>query len=899
MKYGDTLRQRCVPEWANYNVDYDEIKHLIKEHTTPGKGKAVSIPGQGNTTERQFEDNLYAVFVEEHQRVDLFVKSKSGEIERRLDHLSKQIRRIQAREPLVASSRIPAKRLERYARIEEEVLRAGDDIRSLARFIAAQRLAFTKLLKKYKKWTQSDTLGSRVRQDILNKPESFTNLDIGPLLEYYTDVLEAVRAPFQAATQGTQPKSGDVRSTSAQAARGSGTRRESSTRISTQIQTAVVEGTDLDFDVAFGTLPLGDSGNRALYWVHMDNLVELQVLLLQHMRLFMSQRKKGLSPADTPSRTPSHRLSRQGSDSNTQTDGEPDAGTLVLDDLESFAQRQSSSAINDCEDSTGTSMTRPACTVRWTQADALAAVTLSPDQATPELRETQPAKLKRKHLAALLDLGRPFNIRQPSDRPPTEDDNDPPTPTGETSVENVRQWLVAHPEIEPLVEVSANRSRFIGLVNSSSNGVWATLDRDINMERPSHAKLERSNTAGTTDCALGFPYAVLHVRREGDDTPQLIKLLDSSHLTERVRGFSLEAHAVWACCKPKTMQSPFWLPLLTKDIRKMPEGNTKRRRLAGSAQYSSGGPSRQTSTSATEVDTSASTPMQVSSPATSLPDLLEAAPLLSASKKKRKTTFEPHVLAKDLSDSAVEPSAPRYWSEYDHPEDGSGDDAYVLYIDPNARPKFPGQDSLSRLFRKTKSYFRRKPLESSRPLLSRGSSTATANSDGDDSSISDDEASSTIKGRSYGTIPPGSTVPKTTPPTGFFNRVTGLLRNDNPSYSQHRSSAHRSFLPPVESTQNQERERIKLYLSFTSLLSSLIIAIITTSLAATGRRKKVKEVDAGIVFGVVASAVFAFAGVAWCLSRRRTAGWLYNILVAVVFVGVCIADGMLLAWMVT
>ncbi|KAJ9642500.1 hypothetical protein H2199_004881 [Coniosporium tulheliwenetii] len=817
MKYGDTLRQRCVPEWANYNVDYDEIKHLIKEHTTPGKGKAVSIPGQGNTTERQFEDNLYAVFVEEHQRVDLFVKSKSGEIERRLDHLSKQIRRIQAREPLVASSRIPAKRLERYARIEEEVLRAGDDIRSLARFIAAQRLAFTKLLKKYKKWTQSDTLGSRVRQDILNKPESFTNLDIGPLLEYYTDVLEAVRAPFQAATQGTQPKSGDVRSTSAQAARGSGTRRESSTRISTQIQTAVVEGTDLDFDVAFGTLPLGDSGNRALYWVHMDNLVELQVLLLQHMRLFMSQRKKA-----------------SGSDSNTQTDGEPDAGTLVLDDLESFAQRQSSSAINDCEDSTGTSMTRPACTVRWTQADALAAVTLSPDQATPELRETQPAKLKRKHLAALLDLGRPFNIRQPSDRPPTEDDNDPPTPTGETSVENVRQWLVAHPEIEPLVEVSANRSRFIGLVNSSSNGVWATLDRDINMERPSRAKLERSNTAGTTDCALGFPYAVLHVRREGDDTPQLIKLLDSSHLTERVRGFSLEAHAVWACCKPKTMQSPFWLPLLTKDIRKMPEGNTKRRRLAGSAQYSSGGPSRQTSTSATEVDTSASTPMQVSSPATSLPDLLEAAPLLSASKKKRKTTFEPHVLAKDLSDSAVEPSAPRYWSEYDHPEDGSGDDAYQ-------------HDQRAQL-RDYTSWFH----------------------------SAEDH-----------------------PPTGFFNRVTGLLRNDNPSYSQHRSSAHRSFLPPVESTQNQERERIKLYLSFTSLLSSLIIAIITTSLAATGRRKKVKEVDAGIVFGVVASAVFAFAGVAWCLSRRRTAGWLYNILVAVVFVGVCIADGMLLAWMVT
>ncbi|EON62900.1 hypothetical protein W97_02125 [Coniosporium apollinis CBS 100218] len=840
MKYGDTLRQRSIPEWANYNVDYDEIKLLIKEHTTPGKGKAVSIPGQGNITETQFEDNLYAVFVEEHQRVDLFVKSKSGEIERRLDHLNKQIRRLQPREPLVAPSRIPAKRLERYARIEEEVLRAGDDLRSLARFVSAQRLAFTKLLKKYKKWTRSDTLGSRVRQDVLNKPESFTNLDIGPLLEYYSDILEAVRAPFQAATRTAQHKNGNAEPTSAKAGPGSGTRRESSTTITIQIQTAVAEGTDLDFDVAFDTLPLGHSGNRALYWVHMDNLVELQVLLLQHMRL------------------------------------------------------QSSSAISDGEDNTGTSMTKAACTARWTQADALAAVTISPDQATPELRETQPAKLKRKHLAAFLDLGRPFNVRQPSDQSPTGDDNDPPTPTGGTSVESARRWLVAHPQVEPLVEVSANRSRFIGLVNSSSNGAWATLDRNISMERSSRAKLKRTNTTHTTDSVLGFPYAVLQIRREGDNAPKLIKLLDSSHLTERVRGFSLEAHAVWACCRPKTMQSPFWLPLLAKDIRKLPEGNTKRRRLAGSAQYSSsGGPS----TSATEVDTSASTPMQVSSPATSVPDL-PATALLSASKKRRKATFEPGVLAKDLDGAATAP-APRYWSEYDHPEDGSDDDTYVLYIDPNARSKFPGQDSLSRLFRKTRSYFRRKPLESSRPLLSRGSSTATANSDGDDSSISDGEAASTIKGRTYGTMPPGSTVANVAPPTGFFNRVTGLLRSGNPSYSQHRSSAHRSFLPPVESSQHQEREHIKVYLSFTSLLSSLIIAIITTSLAATGRRKKVKEVDAGIVFGVVASAVFAFAGVAWCLSRRHTAGWSYSILVAVVFVGVCIADGMLLAWMVT
>ena len=62
------------------NVDYDEIKHLIKEHTTPGSGKALAIPGQ----EDIFEDLLNDELVEQHARVNLFIRSKSGEIERRL-----------------------------------------------------------------------------------------------------------------------------------------------------------------------------------------------------------------------------------------------------------------------------------------------------------------------------------------------------------------------------------------------------------------------------------------------------------------------------------------------------------------------------------------------------------------------------------------------------------------------------------------------------------------------------------------------------------------------------------------------------------------------------------------------------------------------------------------------
>lgn len=66
------------------NVDYDEIKHLIKEHTTPGSGKALAIPGQEDIAGQGFEDLLNDELVEQHARVNLFIRSKSGEIERRL-----------------------------------------------------------------------------------------------------------------------------------------------------------------------------------------------------------------------------------------------------------------------------------------------------------------------------------------------------------------------------------------------------------------------------------------------------------------------------------------------------------------------------------------------------------------------------------------------------------------------------------------------------------------------------------------------------------------------------------------------------------------------------------------------------------------------------------------------
>lgn len=35
MKYGSELSRRSVPEWKSYNIDYNEIKQIIKKATSP------------------------------------------------------------------------------------------------------------------------------------------------------------------------------------------------------------------------------------------------------------------------------------------------------------------------------------------------------------------------------------------------------------------------------------------------------------------------------------------------------------------------------------------------------------------------------------------------------------------------------------------------------------------------------------------------------------------------------------------------------------------------------------------------------------------------------------------------------------------------------------------------
>ena len=166
MKYGQTLQQRSIPLWETCerevhcsqspsskvlnghattdNVDYNDIKHLIKLRTTQGQGQAKAIPGSDNESRafHAFEDELYRELRDQHQRIDLFVQSKSGEIARRLGtslvclpsttycsscplaaHLDKQIAQLEIRGPSIGHGKMSLRRLEKYSRLEEAAIK--------------------------------------------------------------------------------------------------------------------------------------------------------------------------------------------------------------------------------------------------------------------------------------------------------------------------------------------------------------------------------------------------------------------------------------------------------------------------------------------------------------------------------------------------------------------------------------------------------------------------------------------------------------------------------------------------------------------------------------------------------------------------------------------------------
>ncbi|EOO00355.1 putative spx domain-containing protein [Phaeoacremonium minimum UCRPA7] len=192
------------------NIDYNSLKHYIKVHTTKDQARAITILGHSDAALLRVEDELYLELCRQHDRVDLFVASKADEISRRLQYLTSQTGRLISRRSDDDAGKVTIRRQRKLAKRERELLRIGDEIQFLQRFVNAQVVAFRKILKKYKKWTGSTSLGTRFRDNVLSHPKSFTQRDFRTLHQTYQDRLAAIRAASPVDSEPVTPAVDDM-----------------------------------------------------------------------------------------------------------------------------------------------------------------------------------------------------------------------------------------------------------------------------------------------------------------------------------------------------------------------------------------------------------------------------------------------------------------------------------------------------------------------------------------------------------------------------------------------------------------------------------------------------------------------------------------------------------------
>ena len=840
------------------------------------------IPGQAsaNKASDDFEEELHAELLDQHQRIDLFVRSKSGEIERRLNHLHRQVLNLVKQCQTTSQKPISVRRLEKFAKAETEVLRVGEEIQSLAQFVGAQRLAFRKLLKKYKKWTGSSRLGTRFQNEVLSRPTNFARKDFGPLLERWTGVLADVRSPFErefsrnanGLRQGLSLP--HTRASSRSACRPNlpqeATINARSDIASTgELSAAYTAGDDVDVDTAFAISAIGSNGGKAAYWVHPDNSVQLHILLLRYSRL----RRRGEETRSSPSssQSGSRRASIQSSTNNGIAD---EAGTFVCDDLQNFAERRNSTTVSDMESVPGTVPEEAAVSIRYSsKGEAIVVIkTFTTSQPGGSTKGNsicaKKARVKRKLLhriftdhGTLSPSGSSTDIAVSRNESYSTDDD----------VEAIRQWLCDHQEVQPLVHLRSSRTRFVGLGNSDSKGIWVTLDKSVSMKRSSIEDLKNfSHSTSLKDPASeDFPYAVLEVRWEGTSQPDLVKALDETHLTERVRGFSLATHAVAMLCKPPGMPPPFWIPALDRDIRKVPaSGSLSRCQSSAILRSSTAVSQEKKSNSATSVTDgpsgsgfSANAPLE--SPATSIGEQLETSHL--APRKMRRTRKD-HPLSRQISPSEAPPQ--RYWNEFDDGDEAPEDEAYTIFIDPNAQSTFPGIASISKLIK------------------------AVSNS-----AI---QTSEKVKAWLHFSLNSSSTEHQPLINDYFNQRPRAEdtdLDSDNSSAENvpqpRRYSTFQANRRSIQSKAVANRESLLLRCCIAFFVASLILIAIAAMLTTTARRRYVRRADIGTLVGVVFSLIFAILGVGMMAVRKQDVGLMQRSGVLLVFALICVANAIL------
>ena len=732
--------------------------------------------------------------------------------------------------------------MRKLSKLEEGLLRVGNDIQALSRFIGAQGLAFQKLTKKYQKWTGSSKLSAQFQKSVLDHSAwvGSNHKPLAPLLSQYSNLLEVVRAPFDSGSSEINitphpPEPNHQESIASPAAK--------------ELYEIYETGSDVDVDAAFFATPQGHQGGRIVYWVHSDNVIQAHVLLQAFARVRGSSRKGSMT--SSAQRSPRDSITEL-RPTNSGTTEESSAGFAIFDNVENFARRR----LKQPDDDTGKIPEhgpRATASLHHGQAEKTYVMALS--------LPTQRIKLKRK------DLRRIFHGEEPSPVTPDSDVFATPSMSADRdeNVQLLRRWFDQRPNVRSLVQVNYRRTRFVGLSNTRAKGLWANFDIKV---RWGVLSTDNAGSLGLDEpLQHSFPHAILELRWEGQPIPQLVQALDRSHVAERIPGFSIEAHAV--AHSIQNIPEPSWQSTVDKDIRTVPSAmQADLKGKQSSILEDREGLGSSSGTQSTGRPSSALFTGPDQSSFTSETDHPQV-PDNKRLKGKRRERARRKISRYASQTESIPQRDTRYWNEFDNNEEEATNQPYTILINPDEKDVL-GNMWLSLSSKMSKTFrwlpFRSKKREKSgeqRHLLDPEAYTVDSDEDSDSPLPIPRKLSQRTSTRQYSTISNSRQFP-------------AKIRNDAATY----------------------RNRLLFRLTLAIFPISMLFFVMSAVLEGTGRRRYTAQDNAIAVVGVVMSVALAILGLFFTFARGNKADLTSRALAVLAMTIVCTSNGILILAMV-
>lgn len=188
MKFGDNFHQLSIPEWKSYNLDYNGLKYQIRNIT------------QSNSSDLS---QLHSAFIENFDYINLFIKTKFGELTRKFDHLQNQFNQlIKKHQQLQKQSQL--QHTIDYEQLQQtlvihlddlfyQCIELSIDIKNLSKFIIIQKIAIKKIFKKFLKYYQNKQQANKFIITLKNYFLDNLNVNLNDLTLKLTNLINVIK----------------------------------------------------------------------------------------------------------------------------------------------------------------------------------------------------------------------------------------------------------------------------------------------------------------------------------------------------------------------------------------------------------------------------------------------------------------------------------------------------------------------------------------------------------------------------------------------------------------------------------------------------------------------------------------------------------------------------------